>query len=89
MKTKKIAIGLILLFIITSLYSCAPKGYESSEAGFFSGIWHGVIIVFSIIGKIFGANIGIYAEHNTGFFYWIGFILGIGAFGGGSSSARR
>ena len=48
-----------------------------------------MIIVFSIIGKIFGANIGIYAEHNTGFFYWLGFILGIGAFGGGSSSARR
>lgn len=88
MKAKKVAIGLILLFCITSLYSCAPNGYVSSQAGFFSGIWHGMIIVFSIIGKIFGADLGIYAEHNTGFTYWLGFILGIGAFGGGSSSAR-
>jgi hypothetical protein len=88
MKVKKIAIGLMLLFFVISLSSCAPNHYESSESGFFSGIWHGIIIVFSIIGKIFGANIGIYAEHNTGFTYWLGFILGIGAFGGGSSSAR-
>jgi hypothetical protein len=89
MKVKKIAIGLILLICITSLSSCAPKGYISSESGFFSGIWHGIIIIFSLIGKLFGANIGIYSEHNTGFTYWLGFIIGIGAFGGGSSSAGR
>jgi hypothetical protein len=89
MKVKKIAIGIILLICIPSLSSCASNHYESIESGFFSGIWHGIIIVFSIIGKIFGANIGIYAEHNTGFTYWLGFILGIGAFGGGSSSVRR
>ena len=89
MKTKKITIILILLVCITCLSSCAPRGYESSEPGFFSGIWHGFIIIFSLIGKLFGFNIGLYAEHNTGFFYWLGFILGIGGFGGGSSSARR
>ena len=88
MKTKKIAIGLIILISIISLSSCAPKGYEYREAGFFSGLWHGLIIVFSLIGKLFGADIGIYAEHNTGFFYWLGFILGIGGLGGGSASRR-
>lgn len=89
MKVKKIAIGLLLLFFATSLSSCAPNHYESHESGFFSGIWHGMIIIFSLIGKLFGFNIGIYAEHNTGFSYWLGFILGIGVFGGGSSSARN
>lgn len=53
----------------------------------FSGIWHGFIIGFSLIGKLFDADIGIYAEHNTGFFYWLGFIIGIGGFGG--AAARR
>ena len=86
---KKIILGIILLFLISCLSSCAPSGYEYHEAGFFSGIWHGMIIVFSLLGKLFGAKIGIYAEHNTGFTYWLGFILGIGAFGGGSSSASR
>lgn len=89
MKVKKIAIGLILLICISSLYSCAPRGYESHEAGFFSGIWHGFILLFSLIGKLFGANIGIYAEHNTGFFYWLGFIIGIVGLSGGGSAARR
>lgn len=88
MKVKTIAIGLIVLICITSLSSCVPHGYKSNEAGFFSGIWHGFIIVFSLIGKLFGAHIGIYAEHNTGFFYWLGFIIGIGGFGGGGAAAR-
>ena len=89
MKVKRIAIGLILLICIISLSSCAPQGYESQKAGFFSGIWHGFILVFSLIGKLFGADIGIYAEHNTGLFYWLGFIIGIGGFGGSGAAARR
>ena len=89
MKTNKWAIGLLLLVCMICISSCAPKGYESEEAGFLSGIWHGFIIVFSLIGKLFGADIGIYAEHNSGFFYWLGFIIGIGGFGGGGSAARR
>jgi hypothetical protein len=83
-------LSLVILFIfLFSLSSCAPEGYEYKEAGFFTGIWHGLIIIFSIIGKIFGADIGIYAEHNTGFFYWFGFIIGLGGLGGGGSAARR
>lgn len=89
MNANKIIILLLLLICVTSLSSCAPKGYESNEAGFFSGIWHGFIIIFSLIGKVFGANIGIYAEHNTGFFYWFGFIIGLGLLGGGGGSASR
>jgi hypothetical protein len=80
---------LIFVVIATFMTSCAPEGYEPNESGFFSGIWHGFIIVFSLIGKLFGADIGIYAEHNTGFTYWLGFIIGIGGFGGGGSAARR
>ena len=89
MKKNEILIGLLLIIFFSSLSSCAPKGYVSNEAGFISGIWHGFILVFSLIGKLFGADIGIYAEHNSGFFYWFGFIIGIGGIGGGSSAARR
>jgi hypothetical protein len=87
----KINIKNITLFIlvIMAISSCAPSGYESEEAGFFSGLWHGFILIFSIIGKLFGSDIGIYAEHNTGFTYWLGFILGIGILGGGGSRARN
>lgn len=89
MKVQKILIFLVLILSLIYLSSCAPSGYESHSAGFFSGIWHGFIILFSLIGKLFGADIGIYAEHNTGFFYWLGFIIGIGGLGGGGAAARR
>jgi hypothetical protein len=86
---KNIKLFVSLFAIIFILSSCAPEGYSSDEAGFFSGIWHGIIIVFSLIGKLFGADIGIYAEHNSGFMYWLGFIIGIGGLGGGSASNYR
>jgi len=89
MEFKKVIIGVFLILCVLSLTSCAPQGYETHKAGFFSGIWHGFIIVFSILGKLFGSDIGIYAENNTGFFYWLGFIIGIGGLGGGGSAARR
>lgn len=82
--TKKSFIYFCLFLLVFALASCAPEGYVAHKAGFFSGIWHGFIIVFSLIGKLFGADVGIYAEPNTGFTYWLGFIIGIGGFGGGS-----
>lgn len=71
--------------IILTISSCAPEGRTYDEYGFFSGIWHGICFPFAIIGKIFGADIGIYAQHNSGFFYWIGFLFGLGGLGGGAS----
>lgn len=75
--------------IIFFLSSCAPSGTTYKEYGFFSGIIHGFVFPFALIGKLFGAHIGLYADNNTGFFYWLGFILGIGFLGGGGGSAAR
>ena len=88
MKKNRIIISIILLFVLLSVTSCAPKGGTQTEYGFFSGIIHGIVFVFALIGKLFGFNIGLYAEHNTGFCYWLGFILGIGGLGGGARSSR-
>ncbi|MCB9220155.1 MAG: hypothetical protein H6610_11940 [Ignavibacteriales bacterium] len=88
MNKNRIALSLAVLFMLFTLTSCAPEGYSSHEYGFFGGIWHGFIFFFSLIGKLFGADIGLYAEHNTGFFYWLGFIIGIGGLGGGAAASR-
>jgi hypothetical protein len=45
-----------------------------------------------LIAKLFGMQIGLYAQHNTGSLYWLGFILGIILLfggGGGSYATRR
>ncbi|WP_316807311.1 hypothetical protein [Pedobacter agri] len=88
MKIKYCSLVIIALFAMICLSSCAPKYSSGGEYGFFGGLWHGFIVVFSIIGKILGLKIGIYAENNTGFTYWIGFIIGLGGLGRGASSVR-
>ncbi|MCE2681533.1 MAG: hypothetical protein ACK49D_10165 [Flavobacteriia bacterium] len=88
MKNQKIYFSLLIIFLLINLTSCAPIEYEQEPSGFFSGFWHGMILIFSLLGKLFGFDIGIYALHNTGFTYWLGFILGIGALGGGAASTR-
>jgi hypothetical protein len=93
MKTNRIFIAFLLLSIVFFITSCAPVGMTHEEYGFLYGIIHGFISPFTLIAKLLGANIGVYAEHNTGSLYWLGFILGvvllIGGGGGSGSYARR
>jgi len=85
MKTKNLTIACLLILIVIVSSSCAPGNYTSHEYGFFGGIIHGIVFVFALIGKLLGTGYGLYAEHNTGFTYWLGFIIGIGGLGGGAS----
>lgn len=89
MKNRNIIYVVIIMIVVISLTSCAPEHYTHKEYGFISGIWHGFIFIFALIGKLFGFDIGLYAENNTGFFYWLGFIIGIGGLGGGGAASRR
>ena len=89
MKSNKLILAFGIVFCLLILSSCAPAGDTYKEYGFFSGFLHGFIFVFALIGKLFGGHHGLYAENNTGFFYWLGFILGLGFLGGGGSQAAR
>jgi hypothetical protein len=93
MKTKRIFIGLLLLLVLFFVTSCAPVGMSTQEYGFLYGIVHGFISPFVLIAKLLGAHIGLYAEHNIGLLYWVGFILGLiilfGGGGGGYATRRR
>lgn len=72
--------------IISLIFSFAQKSnafvqefdYTSLEpAGFFSGIWHGLQAPWSLIGRWLIDNVVMYASPNTGWFYDLGFLLGI------------
>lgn len=91
MKTKRIIIASLLLLVLSSLTSCAPVGMTQEKYGLLYGIVQGFISPFTLIAKFLGANVGVYAENNTGTFYWVGFILGLFILLGGSGSgvARR
>ena len=89
MKNRNLLFALLFFLVIIALSSCVPSGYTGQAYGILGGIWHGFIIIPSLIGKLFGMNIGIYAQHNTGFTYWLGFIIGIVVLGGGGAASRR
>lgn len=79
-----------LFCLLTLLFtSCAPSEFTEEPAGFFSGLWHGFIIFFSAIGKLFGFDVGIHAVHNTGWPYWLGFVIGLSTTLGGSNRVGR
>jgi hypothetical protein len=77
-----------LVFISALLTGCAHH-YAISEIGdpygFFSGLWHGYIIVFSFLGWLFVDDIFIVGQPNTGLFYYIGFFFGVMSFFGSAN----
>lgn len=74
------------------MVSCTPgPNYlenTSSEliepAGFWLGLWHGFISLFSFIISLFSDNTSIYKVYNNGTWYNLGFLIGVSAFFGGS-----
>lgn len=84
---RKITLILILVVIFTgcadiiSVEDCV----NSEPYGFWSGLWHGWIILFSWIGSLFSNDIAAYAVNNTGGWYDFGSILGLGTLTRGAS----
>jgi hypothetical protein len=65
-------------------------GPDGSVAGFWQGLWHGLIALFAFVVSLFRDDVGIYEAHNNGGWYDFGYVLGVlSAFGGGGGRARR
>jgi hypothetical protein len=61
-------------------------------AGFWLGLWHGLISPITFVISLFNHNVNIYEVHNNGGWYNFGFMLGVCAFfsgGPGGRAARR
>ena len=86
MKNNITLIIIIILLIIMSgcapnidITTCTTNQMYLYTYGFFGGLWHGFIVVFSFIVSLFNADIAMYAVNNNGGWYNFGFILGSGA----------
>ena len=63
---------------------------DGDVAGFWLGLWHGIIIPVTFIISLFTDNVNVYEIHNSGNWYDFGFVLGAGVFlGSGARGARR
>lgn len=62
---------------------------SGETAGFWMGLWHGVIAPFSFVASIFLDSVSVFEVNNNGNWYVFGFLLGIGAFSGGGTMGMR
>ena len=67
------------IFIPHEVNAFAQLGeYSAADpAGFFSGIWHGLLAPWSLAARWFISDVVMYAIPNTGWFYDLGFLLGV------------
>jgi hypothetical protein len=73
---------IVVLFVLTLILlitGCAPNNqmYFEKAAGFWAGVWHGLIVIITFIISLFTDTVGIYEINNTGGWYDFGFVLGL------------
>ncbi len=86
--------ALVLLAAVGLLAGCAagpnPELVAApGAAGFWPGLWHGLILPITFVVSLFTDAVGVYEVRNSGGWYDAGFVLGVMAvFSGPASSGR-
>ncbi len=63
---------------------------QGHVAGFWQGLWHGIIAPVTFVISLFSKNVHVFEVHNNGNWYVFGFLLGItSVWGGGGRAASR
>jgi hypothetical protein len=96
MSRSKVALVALLLVGGLVLAACAagPNNVARVDAphiaGFWLGLWHGIILPITFLISLFNHNVNVYDVHNNGNWYNFGFVLGASiVFGGGSRASYR
>jgi hypothetical protein len=71
-------IYIIGIYLVTSwIFGTVPIGNTQKEYGFLHGISHGIQWTFNFLFQLFSNEVSLYAKHNSGLNYWLGYILGL------------
>ena len=57
---------------------------EGEVAGFWQGVWHGIIVPVTFVISLFNEKVSIYEVFNNGGWYDVGFAIGASIIMGGS-----
>ena len=76
---------ILFLFLLTSCAAGGDPFTTETPAGFWYGLWHGIISVISLVIHLFNENVMVYEIHNTGGWYDFGFLIGVISIWGGGS----
>lgn len=86
-----------LVLLLLTLSACAPglsaqRGVADTVAdiaGFWLGLWHGIIAPITFVVSLFSDTVNVYEGHNNGNWYNFGFVLGAGVLLGGGGAGSR
>ena len=88
--------GLLLLaLLLVTACAAGPNpevgaaGRDGVVAGFWLGLWHGIIAPVTFVISLFTDQVAMYEVHNSGNLYDVGFFLGFGVLLGGGASGSR
>ena len=91
----------LLLIAVLLLAACAAgpnpsvdtEDGEGKVAGFWKGLWQGIIAPVTFIISLFTSDVNVYEVHNNGGWYNFGFLFGaammLGGGSGGAAARRR
>src|SRR5215208_6786080 len=87
----KCAVPLIGALLLLAACAAGPNelaGMDPEAAGFWLGLWQGLISPITFVVSLFNADVGIYEVNNNGNWYNFGFMLGVAcAFSGGGGAS--
>jgi len=98
MTKKRLLLAFVAILAMLLLAGCAAgtnptvdtPDIDGESAGFWPGLWHGVISPITFIISLFSDNVNIYEVYNSGNWYDFGFMFGVSLiFGGGARAAKR
>jgi hypothetical protein len=85
----ELAVLLVMLVFLTACAAGDARFTSSAPAGFWGGIWHGMIAPFAFVIGLFSNGVEIYERANNGGWYDLGFLLGIGCLWRGTGQSHR
>lgn len=94
----RLRIYLLLVAVVVAtlaLSSCAAgpnpsAGAGEEAAGFWLGLWHGIILPVTFVISLFTDNVSVYEVANNGNWYDFGFFVGVAmSLGGGGGAGVR
>jgi hypothetical protein len=94
-KDQRIYVALPALVAVLLLSSCAAgpntaAGTGEDPAGFWPGLWHGIIVPITFVISLFTDTVNMYEVNNNGNWYDFGFLFGLLiGLGGGSRASKR
>ncbi len=79
----------VIVFVSCADVEAVNDCLSSHTYGFWSGIWHGMTCPLSWIGSLIYDDISIYAVNNSGGWYDLGFVIGIGGLSGTAVNSKK